>query len=164
MLIAAHRQHKRCRIELPDYHHLICSVLIKFLWNTVLIINMCFCDQWEFACKCFKWGPFRQHCSKEYRTGETCGMKLVMNRHQSAEKCKICTKIDTKERSIAREEERLRHWRLRYGEQQILSTGETRTHRISRAECVEKEAPIQEARIQKMKMDVIVLRDILQTR
>jgi uncharacterized protein YaiL (DUF2058 family) len=98
-------------------------------------------------------------------------MKLVMNRYQSTEKCKICTKIDAKERSIAREEERLRRWRLRYGEQQILSTGKTRTHRMSRAECVEKEARIQEAhiqeariqeaRIQKMKMDVIVLRDIL---
>ncbi|PBP20199.1 hypothetical protein BUE80_DR009085 [Diplocarpon rosae] len=63
------------------------------------------------ACNCGKWGHFRQHCSKEYRTGETCGMKLVMNSYPKAEKCKICTKIDTKQRSIRKEEERIARWR-----------------------------------------------------
>jgi hypothetical protein len=76
---------------------------------------MCFYDANEMACKCWKWGHFRQHCSKEYRTGETCGMKLVMNRYNLPEKCKICTKIDTKERAIRKEEERIRRWRKESG-------------------------------------------------
>ncbi|KAK6581233.1 hypothetical protein PZA11_005924 [Diplocarpon coronariae] len=72
---------------------------------------MCFYDSYIMACNCGKWGHFRQHCSKEYRTGETCGMKLVMNSYPKAEKCKICTKIDTKQRSIRKEEERIARWR-----------------------------------------------------
>ncbi|KAE9380942.1 hypothetical protein N431DRAFT_459852 [Stipitochalara longipes BDJ] len=76
---------------------------------------MCFYDANEMACKCWKWGHFRQHCAKEYRTGETCGMKLVMNRYSLPTKCKICTKIDTKERSIRKEEERIRRWRKEHG-------------------------------------------------
>jgi hypothetical protein len=72
---------------------------------------MCFYDANEMACRCWKWGHFRQHCSKEYRTGETCGIKLVMNRYSLPEKCKICTKIDTKERCIRKEEDKIRRWR-----------------------------------------------------
>ena len=72
---------------------------------------MCFYDANEMACKCWKWGHFRQHCAKEFRTGETCGMKLVMNRYQIAEKCKLCQKIDAKERQIRKEQERIRRWR-----------------------------------------------------
>lgn len=34
-----------------------------------------------------------------------------MNRYQLPEKCKLCTKIDTKERSIRKEQERIRRWR-----------------------------------------------------
>ncbi|KAH7346181.1 hypothetical protein BKA65DRAFT_272608 [Rhexocercosporidium sp. MPI-PUGE-AT-0058] len=72
---------------------------------------MCFYDTYEMACNCFKWGHFRQHCSKEYRTGETCGMKLVMNRYAKEEKCKICIKIDTKYRNIQKEEDKIARWR-----------------------------------------------------
>ena len=61
-------------------------------------------------CGCWKWGHFRQHCAKEYRTGETCGMKLVMNRYSLEDKCRICTKIATKERAINKEYERIRRW------------------------------------------------------
>ncbi|KAE9370887.1 hypothetical protein N431DRAFT_343797 [Stipitochalara longipes BDJ] len=71
---------------------------------------MCFYDAIEMACKCWKWGQFRKHCAKEYRIGETCGMKLVMSRHSLPIKCKICTKIDGKERAIRKEEERIRRW------------------------------------------------------
>jgi hypothetical protein len=42
-------------------------------------------------------------------------MKLVMNRYQLPEKCKICTKIDTKERAIRKEEERIRRWSKEHG-------------------------------------------------
>jgi hypothetical protein len=38
-------------------------------------------------------------------------MKLVMNRYTLAEKCKICTKIDAKERAIRNEEARIRRWK-----------------------------------------------------
>ncbi|KAI9048816.1 hypothetical protein LZ554_007647 [Drepanopeziza brunnea f. sp. 'monogermtubi'] len=72
---------------------------------------MCFYDSYVMACNCGKWGHFRQHCSKEYRTGETCGMKLVMNRYSKPEKCKICTKIDTKQRGIVKEEDKIRRWK-----------------------------------------------------
>ncbi|EKD13952.1 hypothetical protein MBM_08153 [Drepanopeziza brunnea f. sp. 'multigermtubi' MB_m1] len=93
---------------------------------------MCFYDSYVMACNCGKWGHFRQHCSKgmlslmfeapgipkfeivfvpQYRTGETCGMKLVMNRYSKPEKCKICTKIDTKQRGIVKEEDKIRRWK-----------------------------------------------------
>ena len=38
-------------------------------------------------------------------------MKLVMNRYTLAEKCKICTKIEAKERAIRNEEARIRRWK-----------------------------------------------------
>jgi hypothetical protein len=34
-----------------------------------------------------------------------------MNRYSLPEKCKICTKIDTKERAIRKEEDKIRRWR-----------------------------------------------------
>jgi hypothetical protein len=37
-------------------------------------------------------------------------MKLVMNRYTLPTECKICTKIDTKEHAIRREEDRIRRW------------------------------------------------------
>ncbi|PVH79408.1 hypothetical protein DL98DRAFT_655500 [Cadophora sp. DSE1049] len=114
---------------------------------------MCFYDSYVMACGCEKWGHFRRHCSKEYRTGETCGMKLVMNRYQSTENCKICTKIDVKERSIRKAEEEL--GRIRFGqpeqrkkEQYISPTGETREDRK-----LQDDYAKEEARIQEMKME-----------
>jgi predicted transcriptional regulator len=71
---------------------------------------MCFYDQKRFACGDHRWGHFRQHCSKEYRTGETCGMKLVMETHPVQEKCKICVKVDIKRRAIRKEEKRIERW------------------------------------------------------
>jgi len=73
---------------------------------------MCFFDQYKYACGDFKWGYFRQHCAKEYRTGETCGMKLVMQTYEmpNAEQCKLCTKIETKLSRIHKEEDRIRRW------------------------------------------------------
>ena len=71
---------------------------------------MCFYDQFEFACKDFRWGNFREHCNKEYRRGETCGMKLV---HQVIEKpdiCAICEKINRKTRRWYSYDEKLKTW------------------------------------------------------
>ena len=71
---------------------------------------MCFFDQYVFACGDWKWGHFRQHCNREYRTGETCGMKLVMSTSRKGNKCKTCEKIDTKLRRRAAEAERIVRW------------------------------------------------------
>ncbi|KAG4412667.1 hypothetical protein DL98DRAFT_519499 [Cadophora sp. DSE1049] len=85
---------------------------------------MCFYDSYTMACNCGKWGHFRQHCSKEYRTGETCGMKLVMNRYSKPEKCKICIKIDTKMRSIQKEEDKIARWRYEDGRSASIDKAE----------------------------------------
>jgi hypothetical protein len=71
---------------------------------------MCFYEQIVFACGDFKWSRFKQHCNKEYRTGETCGMKLVMDTQRVRDKCSTCQKIETKLRRRAKEEERIARW------------------------------------------------------
>ncbi|KAL3421808.1 hypothetical protein PVAG01_05964 [Phlyctema vagabunda] len=73
---------------------------------------MCYYDQYQFECGDYRWGSFRAHCTKEYRTGETCGMKLIMNTYPdpSNGKCKICTKLDTKWGRIRKEEDKIRRW------------------------------------------------------
>lgn len=76
---------------------------------------MCFFDQYVHECGDFKWGPFRQHCAKEYRTGETCGMKLIMATYRVQQKCKICDKMDTKWNRRRKEEERIKRWRKEGG-------------------------------------------------
>lgn len=73
--------------------------------------NMCFFDQHRFACGDWKWGHFRQHCNREYRTGETCGMKLIMQTVPVTQKCKLCDKIDTKQRRRSAELDRINRWK-----------------------------------------------------
>ncbi|KAI9673024.1 MAG: hypothetical protein M1817_003188 [Caeruleum heppii] len=46
----------------------------------------------------------------EYRTGETCGMKLIMATYRIGNKCKTCEKIDIKLRRRAAEMERVSRW------------------------------------------------------
>jgi hypothetical protein len=72
---------------------------------------MCFYDQTRFRCGDAKWGNFRAHCTKEYRTGETCGMKLVNVTTDVRDLCKICDKISIKQRKIEKEVENIRRWR-----------------------------------------------------
>lgn len=71
---------------------------------------MCFFDQHRFDCGDWKWGHFRQHCDREHRIGETCGMKLIMTTVPVKQKCKLCEKIDTKIRRRAGEVERINGW------------------------------------------------------
>ena len=71
---------------------------------------MCFFDQHRFVCGDWKWGHFRQHCNREYRIGETCGMKLIMTTVPVGQKCKLCEKIDTKARRRQAESERVARW------------------------------------------------------
>ena len=87
-------------------------------YKTLLIVKeldrksskMCFFDQHRFACGDWKWGHFRQHCNREYRTGETCGMKLIMQTVPVSQKCKLCDKIDTKQRRRGAEVDRISRW------------------------------------------------------
>lgn len=76
---------------------------------------MCFFDQHRFQCGDWKWGHFRQHCNREYRTGETCGMKLIMQTVPVATKCKLCEKIDTKQRRRTAEVDRILRWKKEGG-------------------------------------------------
>jgi hypothetical protein len=71
---------------------------------------MCFYEQIVFACGDHRWGRFRSHCTKEYRTGETCGMKLVMDTTNNTAKCSTCVKIDTKLRRRQAEADRIHRW------------------------------------------------------
>ena len=68
-----------------------------------------------FVCGDWKWGHFRQHCNREYRTGETCGMKLVHAAYQLTTKCKLCEKIETKFRRRQAEVERYSRWQREGG-------------------------------------------------
>ena len=72
---------------------------------------MCFYEQIVNTCGDWKWGNFKAHCSKEYRTGETCGMKMVFESYHVPEHCKYCVKIQTKYGRIAKEEDRIKRWR-----------------------------------------------------
>ncbi|GAB7363381.1 hypothetical protein MBLNU230_g3659t1 [Neophaeotheca triangularis] len=71
---------------------------------------MCFYEMFQYACRDWKWGNFRQHCQKEYRTGETCGMKMVFQTLPLAEKCKLCQKIEAKQRRLAKAKDDYQRW------------------------------------------------------
>jgi len=71
---------------------------------------MCFYDQFQFQCRDWKWGNFRQHCQKEYRTGETCGMKMIYQTQGLSEKCKLCQKIEAKQRRLAKHKDDYQRW------------------------------------------------------
>ncbi|KAE9366370.1 hypothetical protein N431DRAFT_496064 [Stipitochalara longipes BDJ] len=106
-------------------------------------------------------------------SGVTLDNTAAKNTELSEKKYKICTKIDTKERSIRKEEERIRRWRLEHGrtvayvqpgelkdakrpEERTVYFEKTQNDRKIRDYYTEKEA-----RIQEMKMEVVVLRHML---
>ncbi|KAG8664933.1 uncharacterized protein FPOAC1_012910 [Fusarium poae] len=75
---------------------------------------MCYFDQVVWACGNWRWSKFREQCNKEYRIGETCGLKLVYGRQDEAKDCKICDQVTKKENWIRRTTERmarLREWK-----------------------------------------------------
>ncbi|EJT75080.1 hypothetical protein GGTG_08918 [Gaeumannomyces tritici R3-111a-1] len=59
---------------------------------------MCYFDQTKWVCGYWKWGNFRQQCTKEYRTGETCGLKLVYETFHQASTCRLCEQLEKKQR------------------------------------------------------------------
>ena len=71
---------------------------------------MCFYDQLRFSCGDFKWSHFREHCTGEYRSGETCGSKMVYATRDVDSKCRLCEKIDTKIRRSIAERDRVARW------------------------------------------------------
>ena len=72
---------------------------------------MCFYDQQIFSCGDHKWGRFRAHCNKEYRTGETCGMKLIFEASGVMNICPMCKKYEVIVRKITQAGERVARWK-----------------------------------------------------
>ncbi|KAK8919856.1 hypothetical protein VCV18_008684 [Metarhizium anisopliae] len=59
---------------------------------------MCYFEQTRWSCGYWRWGHFRQQCNKEYRMGETCGLKLVYETKVEREVCKLCHDMEKKQR------------------------------------------------------------------
>lgn len=72
---------------------------------------MCYFEQTRWRCGFWKWGNFRQQCNKEYRTGETCGLKLVYDTNYKNENCKLCEQIEKKERRYNKMAQDIERWR-----------------------------------------------------
>ncbi|KAB8219394.1 hypothetical protein BDV33DRAFT_109288 [Aspergillus novoparasiticus] len=72
---------------------------------------MCFYNQKRYACGDWSWTNFAHRCNYEYRTGETCGMRLVNMTEFETTQCRLCEKIETKHRRRSAEMERLNRWK-----------------------------------------------------
>jgi len=73
-------------------------------------VRMCFYNQERYLCTDWKWTDFKGHCNKEYRIGETCGMKLVYQTIDVAKKCSRCTAVDTKLRKREKLVDQITRW------------------------------------------------------
>ncbi|PYH93041.1 hypothetical protein BO71DRAFT_442022 [Aspergillus ellipticus CBS 707.79] len=76
---------------------------------------MCFYNQKRFSCGDWSWTNFANRCNYEYRTGETCGMRLVNVTEHETTQCRLCEKIETKYRRRSAEMERLNRWKREGG-------------------------------------------------
>lgn len=74
------------------------------------VCKMCYYEQCVYTCNDYKWGNFKAHCNKEYRIGETCGMKFVHHTLALKDKCKVCEKIATKERRLVKQLDDIKRW------------------------------------------------------
>ncbi|KXJ88574.1 hypothetical protein Micbo1qcDRAFT_235866 [Microdochium bolleyi] len=72
---------------------------------------MCFYDQRTWECGYWKWDRFRMQCHKEYRTGETCGLKLVYESKKAGTQCKVCDAIDKKQRKYQKKANDMDRWK-----------------------------------------------------
>ncbi|KAK1759885.1 hypothetical protein QBC47DRAFT_117168 [Echria macrotheca] len=72
---------------------------------------MCYFEMTRWSCGYWKWGNFKQQCNKEYRTGETCGLKLVFDTAYQMDHCKICDTIGKKERRKNKMKDDINRWR-----------------------------------------------------
>lgn len=105
---------------------------------------MCFYNQKRFSCGDWSWTSFAHRCNYEYRTGETCGMRLVNITEFEPTKCRLCEKIDTKYRRRSAEIERLSRWRREGG---------TLVASMDRSQRLIKELEIEINRLQKERED-----------
>ncbi|KAK0726804.1 hypothetical protein B0T26DRAFT_637287 [Lasiosphaeria miniovina] len=71
---------------------------------------MCFFDQTRWACGFWRWGNLRQQCTKEYRIGETCRLKLVFETSHRPDHCKTCEQIVRKQCRIAKMKKDIARW------------------------------------------------------
>lgn len=62
--------------------------------------TMCYFDMTLWSCGFWRWSHFRQQCNKEYRMGETCGLKLVYDTKREPDVCKLCHDIEKKQRRL----------------------------------------------------------------
>jgi hypothetical protein len=76
---------------------------------------MCYFEQTRWTCGYWKWGNFRQQCTKEYRTGETCGLKLIYTTDLEPGQCRICDQIDKKDRRVRKMAADISRWRREGG-------------------------------------------------
>ncbi|KAF4472066.1 hypothetical protein FALBO_1025 [Fusarium albosuccineum] len=74
---------------------------------------MCYFDQVVWPCGNWRWSSFRKQCNKEYRIGETCGLKLVYDRQDPKHPCVICRGITAKENRIRKTTEMMSRVRER---------------------------------------------------
>ncbi|EFQ31381.1 hypothetical protein CGRA01v4_10945 [Colletotrichum graminicola] len=72
---------------------------------------MCYFYQTRWACGYWRWGQFKQQCNKEYRTGETCGLKLVFETIMEPDRCKLCYDMDKKHRRLDKMNRDIERWR-----------------------------------------------------
>lgn len=74
-------------------------------------LRMCYFEQTLWSCGYWKWGNFRQQCTKEYRTGETCGLKLVYKTELKDEPCKQCEQRVKKQRRLDKLANDVKRWK-----------------------------------------------------
>lgn len=73
---------------------------------------MCYYEQTRWSCGYWKWGNFRQQCNKEYRTGETCGLRLVYETAYLGEQCRKCEQMGKKQRRVCKMLDDVARWKL----------------------------------------------------
>ncbi|WPH02596.1 Hypothetical protein R9X50_00546100 [Acrodontium crateriforme] len=71
---------------------------------------MCFYDNYKFLCGDYKWGVMRQQCTKEYRIGETCGMRMIYQTIMCDSECTWCEKIAKKRRRLEKLTSDIKRW------------------------------------------------------
>ncbi|KAF2993548.1 hypothetical protein G7054_g11637 [Neopestalotiopsis clavispora] len=76
---------------------------------------MCYFDQTRWQCGFWRWGHFREQCTKEYRTGETCGLKLIFQTNPEPDICKLCKDIEKKQRKYSKLEGDIQRWQREGG-------------------------------------------------
>ncbi|KAF3070270.1 hypothetical protein V8C43DRAFT_272601 [Trichoderma afarasin] len=73
---------------------------------------MCYFEQTRWSCGYWRWGHFRQQCNKEYRMGETCGLKLIYETKPDPDVCKLCHDTEKKRRRLAKMTLDVERWKV----------------------------------------------------